>query len=73
MRVALFITCFNDLLFPDVGKATVAVLRRLGLEVEFPERPDLLRPDALQHRLPRGLHCRSSAGLPRRSPGSTRS
>jgi len=37
MRVALFITCFNDLLFPDVGKATVAVLRRLGHEVEFPD------------------------------------
>jgi L-lactate dehydrogenase complex protein LldE len=37
VRVALFITCFNDLLFPDVGKATVAVLRRLGHEVEFPD------------------------------------
>ena len=37
MRVALFITCFNDLLFPDVGKATVALLRRLGHEVEFPD------------------------------------
>ena len=24
MRVALFITCFNDLLFPQVGQATVA-------------------------------------------------
>jgi L-lactate dehydrogenase complex protein LldE len=37
MRVALFITCFNDLLFPDVGKATVRLLRHLGHEVEFPE------------------------------------
>ncbi|MFL5775537.1 MAG: (Fe-S)-binding protein [Chloroflexota bacterium] len=37
MRVALFITCFNDLLFPDVGKATVRLLRRLGHEVDFPE------------------------------------
>jgi L-lactate dehydrogenase complex protein LldE len=37
MRIALFITCFNDLLFPDVGKATVAVLRRLGHDVEFPD------------------------------------
>jgi L-lactate dehydrogenase complex protein LldE len=36
VRVALFITCFNDLLFPEVGRATVAVLRRLGHEVEFP-------------------------------------
>ena len=37
MRVALFITCFNDLLFPDVGRAVVALLRRLGQEVEFPD------------------------------------
>jgi L-lactate dehydrogenase complex protein LldE len=37
MRVALFITCFNDLLFPEVGRATVALLRRLGHEVAFPE------------------------------------
>jgi L-lactate dehydrogenase complex protein LldE len=36
MRVGLFITCFNDALFPDVGKATVAVLERLGVEVDFP-------------------------------------
>ncbi len=37
MHVALFITCFNDMLFPDVGRATVTVLRRLGVEVDFPE------------------------------------
>jgi len=36
MRVALFITCFNDLLFPQVGQATVRVLERLGVEVAFP-------------------------------------
>ena len=36
MRVALFITCFNDTLFPEAGRATVAVLERLGCEVEFP-------------------------------------
>lgn len=36
MRVALFITCFNDSLFPEVGKATVTVLERLGVRVEFP-------------------------------------
>jgi L-lactate dehydrogenase complex protein LldE len=38
MRVALFITCFNDLLFPDVGRATVRLLRRLGVDVAFPEQ-----------------------------------
>jgi L-lactate dehydrogenase complex protein LldE len=37
MRVALFITCFNDTMFPDVGRATVTVLERLGVEVEFPK------------------------------------
>ncbi len=36
MRIALFIACYNDALFPEVGKATVALLRRLGHEVEFP-------------------------------------
>ena len=35
-RIALFIACFNDALFPDTGKALVKVLRRLGHEVEFP-------------------------------------
>jgi L-lactate dehydrogenase complex protein LldE len=37
MRVALFITCFNDAMFPEVGKATVTVLERLGVQVEFPQ------------------------------------
>ena len=36
-RVALFITCFNDTLFPGVGQATVEVLERLGCTVAFPE------------------------------------
>jgi L-lactate dehydrogenase complex protein LldE len=36
LRVALFITCVNDTLFPDTGRATVRVLERLGHEVVFP-------------------------------------
>lgn len=36
MRVALFVTCLNDTLFPEVGRATVRVLERLGVTVEFP-------------------------------------
>ena len=36
MRVALFITCVNDTLFPDTGRATVRLLERLGCTVEFP-------------------------------------
>lgn len=35
-RVALFVTCLADTLFPDVGRATVAVLERVGCEVVFP-------------------------------------
>ena len=35
-RVALFVTCLADTLFPDAGKATVTVLERLGIEVAFP-------------------------------------
>jgi L-lactate dehydrogenase complex protein LldE len=36
MRVALFVTCLNDALYPDTGKAVVTLLERLGVEVEFP-------------------------------------
>ncbi len=36
MRVSLFVTCFNDTLFPATGAATVTLLERLGHEVEFP-------------------------------------
>lgn len=36
MRVALLITCLVDGLVPDVGKATVSLLRRLGVAVEVP-------------------------------------
>lgn len=37
MRVALFVTCFNDTLFPRTGQAVVEILERLGCTVEFPE------------------------------------
>ena len=37
MRVSLFITCFNDALFPRTGQAVVGLLERLGCEVEFRE------------------------------------
>ena len=36
MRIALFVTCLADTLYPDVGRATVALLERLGHQVEFP-------------------------------------
>jgi L-lactate dehydrogenase complex protein LldE len=37
LRVALFVTCFNDTLFPSTGRAVVELLERLGCEVTFPE------------------------------------
>ncbi|WP_250285432.1 (Fe-S)-binding protein, partial [Frankia sp. CiP1_Cm_nod2] len=36
MKAALFVTCFNDTAFPGTGKATVELLERLGVEVDFP-------------------------------------
>ncbi len=36
MRISLFITCYNDLLFPETGKSMVRLLERLGHTVEFP-------------------------------------
>ena len=36
MRIALFVTCLGDTLFPGAGRATVQVLERLGHEIVFP-------------------------------------
>jgi L-lactate dehydrogenase complex protein LldE len=36
VRVALFVTCLGDTLFPEAPQAVVRVLERLGQEVEFP-------------------------------------
>ena len=36
LRVALFATCINDVMFPGTPKAVVSVLERLGCKVEFP-------------------------------------
>ncbi len=35
MRASLFITCYNDSLFPETGRAAVRLLERLGVEIEF--------------------------------------
>ena len=37
MQIALFVACFNDMLFPEVGRATVRILEALGHEVVFPQ------------------------------------
>jgi len=36
LRISLFIACYNDTLFPEVGRAVVAVLERLGHSIDFP-------------------------------------
>jgi L-lactate dehydrogenase complex protein LldE len=36
VRVSLFVTCFNDTLFPQTGRAVVRLLERLGCSVDFP-------------------------------------
>ncbi|MER8193551.1 (Fe-S)-binding protein [Streptomyces microflavus] len=36
MRVALFLTCVNDTLYPGTGRAVVRLLNRLGVDVDFP-------------------------------------
>lgn len=37
MRIGLFIPCYIDQFYPQVGMATVEVLERHGVEIEFPE------------------------------------
>ena len=36
MRIGLFVTCVNDLLYPATGVAVVELLERLGHTVDFP-------------------------------------
>lgn len=37
IRIALYVTCVNNALFPGTGRAVVRLLERLGHEVHFPE------------------------------------
>ena len=37
IRASLFVTCIIDQLYPEVGVSVVRVLRRHGIEVDFPE------------------------------------
>lgn len=36
IRASLMVTCLGDMFFPEVGVATVRLLRRLGVGVDFP-------------------------------------
>ena len=37
MKASLFVTCVIDQFYPEIGESTVRVLRRLGVDVDFPE------------------------------------
>lgn len=36
MKIGLFIPCYIDQFFPNVGKATLSILENLGYDVEYP-------------------------------------
>ena len=36
VRASLFVTCLIDQLYPEVGESAVRVLRRLGVDLDFP-------------------------------------
>ena len=36
VKASLFVTCIIDQFYPDVGESTVRVLKRLGVELDFP-------------------------------------
>lgn len=38
MRASLFITCYNDTLYPETGRAVVTLLERLGVDLDFRSR-----------------------------------
>jgi L-lactate dehydrogenase complex protein LldE len=38
MKIGLFIPCYVDTLYPEVGVSTFKLLKSLGLDVDYPER-----------------------------------
>jgi len=38
MKVGLFIPCFMDMLFPEAGMATLELLEKLGVDVDYPQQ-----------------------------------
>ena len=47
------VTCLGDMFYPEVGERIVRLLQRPGRDGRVPGRPDVLRPAAVQLRLPR--------------------
>ena len=63
VRVALFVTCINDSAPSADGPGGGGAARAAGGRGRFPRRAELLRPAAVQHRLP---PCDRAAGAPLR-------
>ena len=62
MRIALFITCFNDTLFPNVGIASTQLLERLGHFVEvFGTAEAIVAPSASCVGMVRDLYPKAAA------------
>src|SRR3712207_5122380 len=58
VRVALFIPCYVDLINPEVGVSVVRVLRKLGVDVVYPEGQTCCgQPRSEERRV--GKECRS--------------
>ena len=38
MKIGLFVPCYVDALYPEVGVSTYRLLKSLGVDVEYPER-----------------------------------
>jgi L-lactate dehydrogenase complex protein LldE len=36
VRVGLMIPCYIDMFYPQIGKSTLGLLERLGVQVEYP-------------------------------------
>ena len=38
MKIGLFIPCYVDVVYPQVGVATYKLLKHLGLDVDYPAK-----------------------------------
>jgi L-lactate dehydrogenase complex protein LldE len=57
MRVGLFVPCYVDAFHPDVGIATLELLERFGIEVEYPFDQTCCGQPMTKQRLRRGIRC----------------
>ena len=73
MRIGLFIPCYIDAFFPEVGIATLELLERFGHRGRLSARPDLLRPADGQQRVQRRLRPTPKRCSCATSPASTTS